>query len=145
MLNLSHYSKKSGDVPSLETVDHRHYSPPTKIRLPRHIATLETPQRCQAYCAKSLATGSNCTNNQQQYRTEAINLAVSILDYQLKNGAAQQKHLENLRSNLQHRWEVAKANQNSQLMMMLQHEFRQLETSVWSNCQKSCQQNLLKL
>ncbi|MEO1339557.1 MAG: hypothetical protein AAFV28_00080 [Cyanobacteria bacterium J06635_13] len=96
--------------------------------MPRHIATLETSQRRQAYCAKSLATGSNCTN--KQYRTEAINLAVTILDYQLKNGAAQQKHLENLRSNLQHRWEVAKANQNSQLMMMLQHEFRQLETSI---------------
>lgn len=59
------------------------------------------------------------------------NLAVNILKYQLSDRASQQKHLENLRRNLEHRLQVAKSQGNSQLLNLLQEEYRQLKTAIY--------------
>ena len=130
MLNLSDYAKKRGSITHSENIAGLSYSEPTKARLPRHISSLESPSRHQVYRAKITPTEQKSPRDTQADQAETINLAVSILDYQLKNSAAQQKHVENLRSNLRHRWQVAKANKNSQLMAMLQKEFRQLKAGV---------------
>jgi len=130
MLNLSCYSNKLSDTPHLESIDGLSHPRQMRTRLPRHISSLESPSRHRGDQAKIAPARPEISRGTQVAQAEAINLAVSILDYQLKSGAAQQKHLENLRSNLQHRWQVAKATNNSQLMAMLQEEFKQLATTV---------------
>ena len=96
-------------------------------RLPRHISSLESPKHLKIVKSNLLNT-SLYSKEKPNKMAEESNLAVKILTYQLKDKAAQQKHIANLRSNLQRRFEVAKAAQDSQLMMMLQEEFRQLST-----------------
>ncbi|MEM6610780.1 MAG: hypothetical protein AAF652_00715 [Cyanobacteria bacterium P01_C01_bin.72] len=130
MLNLSCYAKKRGGRLHSENIHGLSHPELTKTKLPRHISCLESPNRRRVDQAKIAATEPKSPRDKQFEQGEAINLALSILDYQLKNNAAQQKHLENLRSNLQHRWQVAKANNNSQLMAMLQKEFRHLAAGV---------------
>ena len=126
MLNLSSYSNNRDDFvySELKSLEH---SKVKNNRLPRHISSLESPKHFKI--AKSnLLTTSPYPKQKPTKLAEEGNLAVKILTYQLKDKAAQQKHIDNLRSNLQRRFEVAKAAQDSQLMTMLQEEFRQLST-----------------
>ncbi|MEL6495008.1 MAG: hypothetical protein AAFQ41_07770 [Cyanobacteria bacterium J06623_7] len=127
MLNLS-CSSKNHDFPSgaeklTDSGALGNYSVDAN-RLPRHISALETtPHRPNS---RPHLTASLRQSSSRVTEAEASNLAVNILTYQLKDREAQQQHLANLHSNLQHRFEVAKAAQNTQLMALLQEEFRQL-------------------
>ena len=126
MLNLSNYSNNHDDFfySELKSLEH----PKVKNnRLPRHISSLESPKHLKIVKSNLLNT-SLYSKEKPNKMAEESNLAVKILTYQLKDKAAQQKHIANLRSNLQRRFEVAKAAQDSQLMIMLQEEFRQLST-----------------
>lgn len=124
------YSNHSSDRPSLE-ISEEFSDVSAKPRLPRHISTLASETHSSMdrlsktnYNKRIFAQNSSCPQN------PAINLAVSISQYQLSDRPLRQKHLENLRGNLQHRLEVAVAGKNSQLVSMLQQEFRQLEANV---------------
>ena len=123
MLNLSRHSNNQDNFSDSELKDFGYQM--AKRQLPRHISSLESRKRHQAAYPNLLATPSSGNKNKAK-QIEESNLAVNILTYQLKDNAAKQKHLANLRSNLQHRFEVAKAAQDSQLMTMLQQEFKQL-------------------
>jgi hypothetical protein len=97
--------------------------------LPRYISAPET---------KSYQGGHNLGKIDYTVRVCHVNagkptktdLAWNILKYQLSDRASQQKHLENVRSNLEHRLQVAKTTGNNQLVNILQDEYRQLETSI---------------
>ena len=99
-----------------------------KLRLPRHISALESPTHSQKVRRRLDLDVRQCPLMQPKNSEEASNLAVNILQYQLRDGVSQQKHLENLRSNLKHRLHVARVEANSQLVTMLQEEFRQLNS-----------------
>lgn len=105
----------------------------SKRNLPRHIAVPET----QSHRGRSNLDRSFDRANYiprvcriDLERQERANVAVSILKYQLGDRTARQKHLENLRHNLEHRLQVAKSQGNSQLLNALQDEYEQLEISV---------------
>ena len=125
MLNLSSYSNNRSDF-SYSNVEDFRFPKVEHNKLPRHISSLESPNHKIANSNSLLVSPS--PTQKKAGEVKVSNLAVSILTYQLKNNAARQKHLANLRSNLQHRFEVAKAAQNTQLMTMLQEEFRQLSS-----------------
>jgi hypothetical protein len=99
------------------------------IKLPRHISS---------WGSKSHRNISNSNKIEQVSKTyrlaadpsEATNLAVNILRYQLSDHASKQKHLENVYGNLEHRLEVAQANKNQQLVNMLREEFKQLQAEI---------------
>lgn len=130
MLNLSP-STNYRDAPNyLELKDNLISHPSAKIRLPRHISSLESPQHHRTTNGSMHQIAQKCPTNQDAYPAEATNLAVNILRYQLQDSMAQQKHLENLRNNLQHRLTVAQTNKNCQLVTMLQEESKQLETAL---------------
>jgi hypothetical protein len=69
-------------------------------------------------------------------KSSTDNVAWNILKYQLSdrggspsaNLPCQEKHLENVRSNLEHRLAVARVTGDKRLIEVLQEEFRQLET-----------------
>ena len=64
------------------------------------------------------------------YKTQTTtNLPLNILRYQLSDRQAKQKHLNNIRQNLNRRLQVAKAQRNKQLINILQEEYQQLESS----------------
>ncbi|NJK55095.1 MAG: hypothetical protein HC939_03510 [Pleurocapsa sp. SU_5_0] len=129
MLNLSR-STNYRDAPNyLELEDNLISHPSAKISLPRHISSLESPQHNRTTNARMHQIAQKCPTNPDAYPAAATNLAVNILRYQLQDSMAQQKHLENLRNNLQHRLAIAQTNKNCQLVTMLQEESRQLETS----------------
>ena len=126
MLHLSSYSNNRGGFSYSDVEDFR-FPKVEHNRLPRHISSLESPNHKIAN-SNSLLVSPKSPTQMKTGEAKVSNLAVSILTYQLKDNAARQKHLANLRSNLQHRFEVAKAAQNTQLMTMLQEEFRQLSS-----------------
>lgn len=129
MLNLSRSTKDRDAANYIELKDNLISNPSAKIRLPRHISSLESPQHNRIANASKYPIAQKCQTNPDGYPAEATNLALNILRYQLQDSMAQQKHLENLRSNLQHRLTVAQTNKNCQLITMLQQESRHLETS----------------
>ena len=128
MKNLSCYSTSSRREYQLlvEKTTGCHHRP----KLPRHILSVESQSH----------RGQSSTIEQINYvpraflvkpsQAEKASFALDILKYQLSDRHTQQKHLENLRCNLQHRLRVAKNQGNNQLVAILQEEFRQLETSV---------------
>ena len=126
MLNLSSYLNNRGNFSYSDVEDFR-FPKVEPDRLPRHISSLESPDRKIAN-SNSLLVLSKSASQKKAEEVKVSNLSVSILTYQLKDNAARQKHLANLRSNLQHRFEVAKAAQNTQLMTILQEEFQQLSS-----------------
>jgi hypothetical protein len=128
MLNLSRSPNYREDLGDSELSDRSRLNDAAKIRLPRHISSLESSQRHQRAKA-SRQQISQTHANRNTYSAEATNLAVNILRYQLQDTFAQQKHLENWQNSLQHRLKVAQAKENYQLVTMLQEEFRQLEAS----------------
>jgi hypothetical protein len=129
MLNLSrspNYRDAPGDS---ELSDRSNLDDSAKIRLPRHISSLESCQHHQRANASRQQISQTDFGKRNTYSAEATNLAVNILRYQLQDAFAQQKHLENWQNSLQHRLKVAQAKENHQLVTMLQEEFRQLEAS----------------
>jgi hypothetical protein len=128
MLNLSRSTNYRDASKSNELDDNLVSHPSTKIRLPRHISSLESPQRNRTSNALH-QIAQTCFSNRDTYSAEATSLAVNILRYQLQDSVAQQKHLENLRNNLQRRLTIAQVNNNCQLVTMLQEESKQLEAS----------------
>ena len=129
MINLFRYSNHSNNQPSSEISEEFSYVS-AKPRLPRHVSTFESKTyRVIDRLGKSSQNERIFTQNSSCAEIPAIHLAVSISQYQLSR-PLRQKHLENLRGNLQHRLEVAVAGGNSQLVTILQQEFRQLEANV---------------
>lgn len=103
------------------------YSPP---KLPRHIFSLESKitHRSSKIALKFPHRQAYSVNPAD--RATANNLAVNILQYQLKDRTSQQKHQENIHRNLRHRLEVATASGNQELIDILEAEFKQLETTI---------------
>ncbi|MEL6439259.1 MAG: hypothetical protein AAFQ80_08420 [Cyanobacteria bacterium J06621_8] len=104
-----------------------------KIKLPRHISCLASDY---SNCVRSKLPDQaariprSCELNSDSSQGESINRAVDILQYQLKDRTAQQKHLANLLKNLQRRLQVATASGNQELVSILQQEFTELSKSV---------------
>lgn len=131
MMNLFRSSKYSRNKPRLETIDREICDPWVKPKLPRHLSALESATHSSIDRLGKANQNAKIFSQDLNYEeNQAIELAVSISRYQLSDRPSQQKHLENLRCNLHHRLEVAVAVGNSQLVKMLQEEFRQLEASV---------------
>lgn len=129
MLNLSRHSDRINEI-SNKTVISEIGALAPKARKPRHMSVLESPNRRQQARQGLFSTVRQCPLKQQDKSAEATNLAVNILRYQLGDSTSQDRHLNNLRSNLQHRLKVARAENNEQLVTMLWDEFRQLETTA---------------
>ena len=129
MLNLSRSSNYFNDLPRSEIGDRVSSDRQQKSRLPRHISALESSTHNHKVCSNLFKAVQKCPLKQQPDSNEVIN-AVKMLRYQLQDSASQRQHLENLRSNLMHRLQVAKSTNNSQLVTMLQEEFKQLEVST---------------
>ena len=96
-------------------------NPHQKPKLPRHISSLE----------------SGSYNRSNWMKVQRLSLshdsptdaAWNILKYQLSDRSCQQKHLANLRNNLEHRLSVARVQGNEKLVQILQEESRQLQNS----------------
>ncbi len=131
MLNLSAYSSNNRPHSFKEEATGTEiFCRQTKLKLPRHISSLESKAHVNASNLDAINHQPKIgSNNLDSDQAEAIDLAVSILKYQLKNYTSKQKHLENVRSNLRHRLQVAQTQGNIQLVHILEEEFRQLETS----------------
>ena len=98
--------------------------------LPRHMSVLETKSHRGGLgnLDKRNHVPKECRLDAD--RQQETNLALDILKYQLSDRAAKQKHLENVRANLERRLKVAKAQGNRQLVHILQDEYRQLKNNV---------------
>lgn len=130
MLNLSPYSSNNRPHSFYdEAIAGETFYQQKKLKLPRHISSLESKTRVNSNLDEINHKSVICLTNLDSDSVEAIDLAVSILKYQLKDRASKQKHLENVRCNLRHRLQVAQVQGNSQLVDILQEEFRQLEAS----------------
>ena len=105
--------EKVGDFPKLHQ----------KLELPRHISSLESRSEDRSYLDK-VKTLSTCPLSQSP--TDA---AWDILKYQLSDRHLKQKHLANLRSNLEHRLSVAQVRGDRKLVQILLEEFRQLQNN----------------
>ncbi len=97
-----------------------------KYKLPQHIPQLQ-PKLYLQYRGIAYSTSPNA-----KVSDEPIKYCYLPRNYQsskliVKN--IEQIHLENLRRNLQRRLEVAKANENQDLVDMLYQEYQQLESS----------------
>lgn len=129
MLNLSPRSNNSGNILST-MADSEIGESAKKNRLPRHMSVMESPTHSRKVHQSLFQTVRQCPLKQENRSTEATNLAVNILLYQLQDNISQSQHLNNLRSSLQHRLKVAQAAQNERLIAMLREEFKQLEATI---------------
>ena len=130
MLNLSPHSNNCRHQLPVEVIEPSILPHSEKPRLPRHISSWEISRHKAVNRYSSHHAPKKCPLSPNADSTTAINLAVNILRYQLQDHAAQQKHLENLRCNLQHRLEVAQAMNNNQLVTILEEESKQLKTTI---------------
>ena len=131
MLNLSLYSDKKRNKYHSEKIVLEIPNIQTNPKLPRHISGLSsTKHRKLGKQGQTSQMPTVCSINLDADPAETINLAVNILKYQLNDRTSKQKHVENVRRNLQHRLQVAQDSENRELVSILQEEFRQLETSV---------------
>ena len=131
MLNLSPYSDKKRNKPHSEKIGLEIANIQANPKLPRHISGLSsTKHRKIGKQEQASQMPTICSINLDADPAETINLAVNILKYQLNDRASKQKHVENVRRNLQHRLQAAQASENRELVSILQEEFRQLGTSV---------------
>jgi hypothetical protein len=103
---------------------HKHF-------FPRHIAQFESPSHrgLKNSIPKTGMLPKICHLTPAKADGET-NLAVNILRYQLSDRAAQQNHLESVRSSLEKRLQRAKAKGDRQLISLLEDEFKQLEITV---------------
>lgn len=120
------YRKKKFPLEIIETEIADSHSKP---KLPRHISQMEsTSHRGGANLGKIDYIPRICQID--PYRAKIVNLAVDILKYQLGDRQVKQKHLANVRCDLERRLQVAKARGNQQLINILNEEFKQLEASI---------------
>jgi hypothetical protein len=113
-----------------ELSDRHVYSSSEKLRLPRHISSLEAPSHSRAIKARLHQAPKKCPLNQNTSLAVDSNRAIDMLRYQLQDTAFAEKYLENVRRNLQYRLEVAQLGKNCRLVTILQEEVRQLEASI---------------
>lgn len=96
-----------------------------KPQLPRHISSWESGTYHHSNLGKKSTLA--CPLVSQQPSTSDV--AWDILKYQLSDRHSQQKHLANLRSNLEHRLSVARVQGDERLVQILREESQQLENS----------------
>jgi hypothetical protein len=132
MLNLSSYSNYQNYQEDSELSNPHASSWSEKLRLPRHINSLESPSRNRAMKARLQQAPQQCPLAHETSPQLVSHQALKMLRYQLQDTAFVEKHLENVRRNLQYRLEVAQLEKNYQLVTILQEESRQLEASVAS-------------
>lgn len=127
MENSSNYSQQRNSQYPVEIIATEVTDWHSKHKLPRHICQLESkPHRGQSQIGQMNHKPRIC--KLEPNPTSTGHLAWDILRYQLSDRQAKQKHLENVRSNLERRLQVAQAQGNNQLVKILRDEFRQLET-----------------
>lgn len=99
-----------------------------KPKLPRHISSIES----KAHTAlERWQHRAECSADKPNFScSQAIELAVNISRYQLRDRVSRQKHSENVRSNLERRLQVAISSGNYPLVALLQAEFEQLQAGV---------------
>lgn len=130
MLNLSPYRDHQQSPRYSEKIDSEVFPRQFTQKSPRHISCLESKNHRQiGDQSKTSQLRTTCPTNLANEQPETSNIAVNILKYQLSDRIAQQKHVENVRRNLQHRLEVAQEQENQRLVNILQEESRLLETS----------------
>ncbi|WP_019509184.1 hypothetical protein [Pleurocapsa sp. PCC 7319] len=132
MRNLSHAQHCTSEKSPLEIVDAEiavcRNNMNSQHLYPRHISQWETKSHRNSINQFSYAP-KVCQMNTYTTQT-TTNLPLNILKYQLSDRQAKQKHLENIRRNLNRRLQVAIAQGNLPLVNILQKESQQLETSV---------------
>lgn len=131
MLNLSSYSDQERNQYHSEKIGLEIPNLQVNLKLPRHISGLSSKKhRKLGKQEQNSQIPKVCSINLDKDTAEAINLAVNILKYQLNDRASKQKHVENVRRNLQLRLRVAQDSEDQELVSILQEEFRQLGTSI---------------
>ena len=129
MINLSPDSSCNKDTRPLETVgcEANYRAKPT----PRHISSLESrTHSSRDRLAKAKNLSKSYFNNSKLDPSQAIDLAVNISQYQLRDRASLQKHSENIFANLEHRLQVARERENARLIALLQAELKQLQANT---------------
>lgn len=125
MLNLSSTNNYKIKQPHVEKIETTMVNQELKPKLPRHISCLETNTYPQsALNNEAVYQPLKCPLNPEP------RLVVNILKYQLKDYAAQQKHLTNLLHNLKYRLQVANTKGNRELVELLQKEFTELAAKI---------------
>ena len=102
----------------------------SRHRLPRHLSVMEIQSHRGGYDLErnNFLTQPIVCKIYSHQSTKA-SAALNILKYQLSDRTKQQ-HFKNLRTNLEHRLQVAKAASNERLVRILQDEYQQLEASL---------------
>lgn len=129
MKNIFPYAKPRKYKHCSEIVETEFSDWQSKTYLPRHMSAPETKSHRGKRNANRIGNMPKVCHIELARQNQA-NLAVNILKYQLSDCPSRQKHLENLRHNLEHRLQVAKSQGNSQLLDILQDEYQQLKTSI---------------
>ena len=129
MKNIFPYTKPRKYKHCLEIVETEISDWQSKTYLPRHMSAPETKSHRDRRSANRISNMPKICHIELERQNNA-NLAVDILQYQISDCSSRQKHLKNLRHNLERRLQVAKSQGNSQLLHLLQAEYQQLETSI---------------
>lgn len=130
MINFSHCSSSPGESFYSEVMGTEIVT--RQIKLPRHISCWETKShRNLEESNKIKRVSKTCSLNAR--KSQATNLAVNILKYQLRDRFSRQKHWKNIQDNLEHRLKKAQANGDDRLVSILQAEFRQLMAGIRVN------------
>lgn len=133
MKNLNY----SGDKPKASILEiresdllDRNRSQNHKYFYPRHICQLESPShRGYGNGIKNVYSLPTSCTLKTDSQTQAGNMAVEILKYQLSDRATKQAHLKSVRRNLERRLKVAKSKGNEQLVNLLQQEYQELQST----------------
>ena len=100
-------------------------------QLPRHLSVIETQShRGRHNLNRNAFVIPPRVCQIRPYSSTKASAALDILKYQLSDRTKQQ-HLKNVRTNLEYRLQVAKAEKNDGLVHILQDEYRQLEISLF--------------
>lgn len=129
MKNLSCYPTSRISKYQLPVIEREITDGYSQQKLPRHISSRETKSHRGQRNLLQIDFAPRMCQIKSNPGQEA-NLALDILKYQLGDRQTQQKHLENVRCNLQHRLQIAKIQGNTRLVDLLQEEYRQLEISI---------------
>ena len=97
---------------------------------PRHISSLESRTHSTRDRLAKANSSSKSYFDSANNSSQAIELAVNISQYQLRDRASLQKHSENVRSSLEHRLQVARERENARLVALLLAELKQLQTNI---------------
>ena len=125
MTNLSVFSRHKKKYP-YETIANGHSSQ----QLPRHISAPST----QSHRGIANFDKHHCIYQPRvcaidACKSQQTSVTTDLSKYQLNDRVAIEKHRRNLIANLKYRLQIAQAKGNSQLIDILQDEYRQLETS----------------